>query len=157
VYARRHRYCLQCYVPRWPNMTPKHFRIVLGFGYSLRTSKRSPSSLDGFRSFRPVLSQIKRTRFRCKILCKISGREDKSCTKMAFVTESFVCLRNVRIFVRKCTIWSNGHVQIAALLVVCRQAPAAVKSTNSVYPAYVRRSEGGLLVFCGLVLLKSIK
>jgi hypothetical protein len=37
---------------------------------------------------RPVLSQIKRSRFRCNILCKISEREDKSCTKMAFVTES---------------------------------------------------------------------
>ena len=28
MYARRHRYCLQCYVPRWPNMTPKHLQMV---------------------------------------------------------------------------------------------------------------------------------
>ena len=35
--------------------------------------------------------------------------------------------------------------------------PAAVKSTNSLDPAHVRPSKGGLLICCILVLLKSIK
>ena len=45
----------------------------------------------------------------------------------------------------------------ATMVEVRADPPAAVKSTNSLDPAHVRPSKGGLLICCILVLLKSIK
>ena len=45
----------------------------------------------------------------------------------------------------------------ANVLMVEVDPPEAVNSVNSLNPAYVRPSEGGVLVCIGLVLLRSIK